>query len=71
MLAPIVDDLAKELSGKAIVGKLDVDANQITAGKFGVKSIPTMIVFKDGRETERIVGLQTKEAILQKLKKYL
>lgn len=71
MLAPIVEEVAKELSGKAIVGKLDVDANQTTAGKFGVKSIPTMIIFKNGKEAERIVGLQTKEAILQKLKNYL
>ncbi len=71
MLAPIVDEVAKELKGKAIIGKLDVDANQVTAGRFGVRSIPTMIIFKDGREAERIVGLQTKEAILQKLKKFI
>lgn len=71
MLAPIVDEVAKEVSGKAIVGKLDVDANHITAGRFGVQSIPTMIIFKDGREAERIVGLQSKEAILHRLNKYL
>lgn len=71
MLASIVDEVAKELSGKAIVGKLDVDANQTTAGRFQVRSIPTMIIFNKGREAERIVGLQTKEAILQKLKKYI
>ncbi len=70
-LAPIIDEVAKEMAGKVLVGKLDVDANQMTAGRFQVKSIPTMIIFKDGREAERIVGLQTKEAILQKLKKYL
>ena len=70
MLAPIVEDIAKEMSGKVIVGKLDVDANQTTAGRFQVRSIPTMIIFLDGSEAERIVGLQTKEAILQKLIKY-
>lgn len=71
MLAPIVDEVAKELSGKAIIGKLDVDGNQQTAARFRVQSIPTMIIFRDGQEAERIVGLQSKEAILQKLKKYL
>ena len=70
MLAPIIDEVAGEVSGKAIVGKLDVDKNQRTAGRFGVQSIPTLLIFKDGREAERIVGLQSKEAILQKLKKY-
>lgn len=71
MLAPIVDEVAKETSGKAIVGKLDVDKNQKTSGRFGVKSIPTLLIFQNGREVERIVGLQSKEAILQRLKKYL
>jgi thioredoxin len=71
MLAPIVDEVAKELAGKVIIGKLDVDANQITAGSFQVRSIPTMIIFKNGNEAERIVGLHTKETILQKLMKYI
>ncbi|MEZ5344633.1 MAG: thioredoxin [Pyrinomonadaceae bacterium] len=71
MLAPIIDAVAKEMAGAVIVGKLDVDANRITAGKFSVRSIPTMIIFKNGTEAERIVGLQTKEAILQKLKRFL
>jgi thioredoxin len=70
LLAPIVDEVAKETSGKVIVGKLDVDKNQMTSGRFRVQSIPTLLIFKDGREAERIVGLQSKEAILQKLRKY-
>lgn len=70
-LAPIIDEVAKELSGKAIVGKLDVDQNQLTANRFGARSIPTMLIFKAGREVERIVGLQSKEAILQKMTKHL
>lgn len=70
MLAPIVDEVAKETSGKVIVGKLDVDSNQQTAARFRVQSIPTMIIFQNGSEAERIVGLQSKKAILQKLKKY-
>lgn len=71
MLAPIIDELAGDLAGRAIVGKLDVDQNQRTAGRFGVQSIPTLLIFKDGREAERIVGLQSKEALRQKLERYL
>lgn len=70
MIAPIVEDLAKELSGRVIIGKLDVDGNQMTAGRFRVQSIPTLIIFNKGSEAERIVGLQSKEAILHSLKKY-
>ncbi len=71
MVAPVIDQLAKELSGKIRVGKLDVDANQMTAARFRVQSIPTLLVLKDGREVERIVGAQSREAILQRLKAYL
>ncbi|NNE97904.1 MAG: thioredoxin [Pyrinomonadaceae bacterium] len=71
MLAPIVDEIANELSGKAIVGKLDVDGNRITAGRFAARSIPTLLILKGGTEVDRIVGLQSKEAILSKLKRFL
>ena len=71
MLAPIIEDLASELAGKVVIGKLDVDKNQATAGRFQVQSIPTMLIFTGGRESERIVGLQSKEAILLRLKKYI
>ncbi len=71
MVAPTIEQLAKELSGKVRVGKLDVDANQMTAARFHVQSIPTLLVFKDGKEVDRIVGVQSKEAILQRLKAYL
>jgi thioredoxin len=70
-LAPIIDKVAEDLSGRAIIGKLDVDKNQQTAARFGVQSIPTLLIFKDGREVERIVGLQSKEAIIHRLNKYL
>lgn len=56
MAAPIIDELADEYKDKALLVKLDVDHNQETAGKYGVMSIPTMIVFKDGKEVERKVG---------------
>jgi thioredoxin 1 len=56
MAAPIVDELADEYSGKVVVGKVDVDQNPETAQNFGVMSIPTMVVFKNGQEVERKVG---------------
>ena len=71
MVAPIVDQLAQELSGRVLVGKLDVDANQMTAGRFRVQSIPSMLIFKDGVEVDRLVGSQPKQAILQRLSRFL
>jgi thioredoxin len=71
IVAPVVEQLAKELRGKVRVGKLDVDANQVTAGRFRVQSIPSLLIFKDGKEVDRIVGVQSKEAILKRLEAYL
>lgn len=71
MIAPVVEQLATELTGKARVGKLDVDVNPATASRFGVRSIPTLLVIKNGREVDRLVGLQTKEAILRRLEVHL
>jgi thioredoxin 2 len=71
MIAPVIEQLAKELSGKARVGKLDVDANQMTAARFRVQSIPTLLIFKDGREVDRIVGAQSREALLRRLQPFL
>ena len=56
MAGPVVDQLATDYLGKITIGKLDVDANQETAGKYGVMSIPTVILFKDGKEIGRKVG---------------
>ena len=56
MAAPIIDELADVYTGKVTIGKLDVDESQETAVKYGVMSIPTAIVFKDGKEIERKVG---------------
>ena len=69
-LAPTVVELAKEYSGKVLVGKLDVDENPATAERFQVFSIPTMIIFKDGTEAERLVGLCPKNRITETLKKH-
>ncbi len=66
-LTPIVESLAKELSGKMRVGKLNVDENPVTASRFRIQSIPALLVFKNGREIDRIVGAQPKAEILRRL----
>ena len=67
MLAPTIDDVARAWAGRAVVGKLDVDANPAIAGRLGIRSIPTMLLFKDGREVDRLVGVQSRGAIEAKL----
>jgi len=71
MIAPVIEELAREYSGKVFVGKLNVDENPSTAERFQVYSIPTMIIMKNGKETDRIVGCVPKEHIVKALKKYL
>lgn len=71
MIAPIVEQIASENEGKITVGKLDVDANGQTAMKYGVMSIPTLILFKDGQPVERLVGYQPKERLMSKIKQHL
>ena len=71
MVAPILEEIANEQSEKIRVAKLDVDANPVTAGRFGVRSIPTMILFKNGRETQRLVGYMPKERLLQLLNPHI
>ncbi len=61
MAGPVIDELASEYAGKITIGKLDVDANQKTAGQYGVMSIPTVILFKDGKEIARKVGFAGKK----------
>lgn len=67
MTAPIIAELAEEYEGKCKIGKLDVDDNQETASKFKVQSIPTIIIFKDGEEVDRMVGFQNKESLKQNI----
>ena len=68
MMAPVVESLAGELKGKARVGKINVDENQDLAMEYNVMSIPTLLVFKNGKVTASAVGVQSKNAILNLLK---
>lgn len=63
-MAPVIEELAKELEGKAKVGKINVDENSDIAVEYNVMSIPTLIVFKNGKEEKRLVGLRDKEELL-------
>ena len=67
-LSPIVDQLATELAGQVKVGKLDVDDSPVTAGKYGVRGVPTVMVFKDGERAAQHVGLTTKQKLIDLVK---
>jgi thioredoxin 1 len=70
-IAPIVEQLATEYDGKLKVVKLDVDNNPQTSMQYGVMSIPTLILYKQGQPVERIVGYQNKDALLRRIKPHL
>jgi thioredoxin 1 len=67
MVGPVVEELAGEYEGKVIVGKVDVDANPQTSMKFGIRSIPTLLVFKNGQIVDKQVGAVPKHVLAQKL----
>lgn len=69
--APIVDEVAKLMEGKAIVGKLDTDQAIEVARQYGVMSIPTLIVFKNGEPAERFTGVQEREVLTEAITKHL
>ena len=71
MLGPILDQIATDFKGRANVGKVNVDENPNLAGKFGVMGIPTLILFIGGQEKERLVGVVSKERLIQLLENYL
>ena len=70
MIAPILDQLATEYSGKVKVTKLDVDQNVRTATRFNVRSIPTLLFFKDGKLVDQVVGAVPKQALETKFKQH-
>ncbi len=71
MVAPIVEDLAREYNGRAVVAKINTDENVQVAGKLGIMGIPTLIIFKDGQEVDRVVGYAPRGALEAKLKAQL
>jgi thioredoxin 1 len=71
MVAPILEELAGEYSGKLKVAKVDVDQNPAIAGKYGIRSIPSLFLFKNGQVVEQIVGALPKPAIIKKIEGHL
>jgi len=69
-IAPIVEELAKEYSGKVVFGKLNVDENPETAQRYGVMAIPTLLVMKEGKEVDRVVGVLPKNQLEAKVNAY-
>ncbi len=71
MIGPVVEEIAGEYEGKAIVGKLDVDANSAVPSSFGIRSIPTLMIFKNGKMVDKIVGAVPKHILTSKLEAQL
>lgn len=67
MVAPFVEEVARDYAGKVVVAKMDTDANPQTPMQYGIMGIPTLIIFKDGKEADRIVGAVPKAIIVKKL----
>jgi thioredoxin 1 len=71
MVSPVVEEIAGEYAGKLKVAKVDVDSNPATAMQYGIRSIPTLLLFKDGQVIEQIVGAVPKRVIIDKLSRHL
>ncbi|MFQ6092405.1 MAG: thioredoxin [bacterium] len=71
MIAPIVEEIATEYGDRIKVGKLDVDSNQRTAAEFGIRSIPSLLIFKEGKVAEQIIGAVPKKEIVKKVESVL
>jgi len=67
MLTPIVEELASDFEGKAVIGKVDVDNNQNISMEYGIRNIPTLLIFKNGQVVDKLVGVSPKEVIAEKL----
>ena len=66
-MAPVLDEVAKDVKGKATIAKVDIDENRQLASQYNIQGIPTLILFKDGKEIARFVGLQSKDYLVQQL----
>lgn len=71
MIAPVLEEMAEEMDGKLKICKMNVDENSQVATQFGVMSIPTLMVFKDGQEKDRIIGYHTKDELKKAVEPYL
>ena len=71
MVGPIIDELSEEYAGKAVIGKVDIDSNQQYAAQFGVRNIPTVLVFKNGELIDRKVGVSSKNDYAEALDKLI
>jgi thioredoxin 1 len=69
MMAPVLNDVASELTGNSLVGKINIEEHQALAQKFKVRSIPTLILFKNGTEINRFVGIKSKDFLLKEIAK--
>jgi len=70
-IAPIIDDLHEELDGKAIIGKVNIDENSDTPVNYGVRNIPTLLIFKNGQVVDTLVGMQPKGKIIEKIESHM
>jgi len=71
MLSPVIEQLHNEFEGKAVIGKVNVDDNQQIAVEYGIRSIPTLLIFKNGELVDKLTGVFPKEVIAEKLSAYL
>jgi thioredoxin 1 len=71
MVAPSLEKIALEMKGKARIGKMDIDQNPATPSRFGVQSIPTLLLFKNGKPVDQIIGAQSKEAISAMIQRHI
>jgi thioredoxin 1 len=71
MMSPVVEELADELEGKVIVGKVNVDEHHTYAGKYGIMSIPTLLVFKSGEVVDQVTGVTDKEELKERVMKHV
>jgi len=71
MIAPVLEDLAKELQGRVVFGKVCVDTERMMAAKFGISAIPTLLIFSGGKLKDTIIGYKSKEDLKERLKQYL
>ncbi|HBB01268.1 MAG TPA: thioredoxin [Porphyromonadaceae bacterium] len=69
MMAPVLNSVSAELSGEAYVGKVDIEQHQVLAQKYNIRSIPTMVLFKNGKEIDRFVGIKQKDFLIKEIHK--